>query len=115
MGWFTLAVITLALAILAAQISQWFSEQSCAGSTSVSSSSGAPGLATSSYRQLPMAMTIPFAIAQARHDVVAQLRRTHRRGLRRRAAAFRRNLTGLNGARGLIAGLAVAQALGSSR
>lgn len=115
-GLFALLVMSTALVILTARITQWFGEESRSGGITVSSPSGAPGLATSSYRQLPMAMTIPFAIAQAQQDVVARLRRNQKavHPLRHQSAAFRRNLTGLNGARGLIAGLVVVQALGSS-
>ncbi len=115
-GLFALLVISMALVIMAAGISQWFGEQLRSGGLSITSPSGAPGFATSSYPQIPMAMTIPCAIAQAQQDfaTLRHNRKASSRGLHRHSEMATRNRTGLNGARGLIAGLAIARALGSA-
>lgn len=115
-GWFAFVLMSMALVALASQTTQWFRDELRSGDARVTSASGARGLATSSYVQMPMAMTIPYGIAQAQHEVVAKMRRSRKSSFAgsRHANTPRHNLTGLNGARRLIAGLAVAQALGSA-
>lgn len=97
-----IVVITVTTLLMTTGTTQWLSGE-LRDNRKVRPPGGASGLATSTYKALPMALTIPCAIAQTQQTRVAKLKRHPK------VASVRRRFNGLNGARGLIAGLAIVQ------
>ena len=106
----SVGLLVLAMLCLATtyQTNHWINAQFQRDDLSIAAADGPAKLATATYDALPMVLTIPFGVAQAQRMAVAHLKHHPSK----ETASVSRS-GGLRGAGGLIAGLALLQAMRS--
>jgi uncharacterized membrane protein YcjF (UPF0283 family) len=107
----SLGLVSLAMLCLATtyQTNHWINAQFQRDDIPMAAADAPAKLAVASYDALPIVLTTPIAVAQAQHMVVARAK--HR--AEAKGSSRIRQVPGLKGAGGLIAGLALLQAMHS--
>jgi len=110
-GLLMVVALLIVFGFIATQNAQWLNAFSHVNDRSVFASASANTVAASpnhaNYNALPIILTVPFAVTRTQQMMVMRLKR-------RQIATHIAKLPGIKGATGLIAGLALIQAVQSS-